>query len=53
MLDLRPPGDDAAKQYPDLVFYGELPGAEKEYDRTSAMETLKAIIASGFQIERT
>jgi len=47
-----PRRDDAAKQNPDLVPYGELPESEKDYDRNAAMETLKAIVALGYRIER-
>ncbi len=43
--------DDAAKRHPDLVPYADLPDSEKEYDRLTAMETLKAIIALGYRIE--
>ncbi|MEN8131732.1 MAG: RyR domain-containing protein [Pseudomonadota bacterium] len=44
--------DDTAKEHPDLVPYGQLSESEKEYDRRSAMETLKAIIALGYRIEQ-
>ncbi len=44
--------DDAAKLHPDLIPYSDLPDSEKDYDRQSAMETLKAIIALGYKIER-
>ena len=44
--------DDAKKKHPDLVPYSELPESEKEYDRNSAMETLKAITTLGYKIER-
>jgi hypothetical protein len=47
-----PKRDDAAKEHPDLVPYGDLPDSEKEYDRKAAMETLKAIVALGYRIER-
>jgi len=47
-----PERDDAAKQHPDLVPYSELPDSEKEYDRKTAMETLRAIITLGYRIER-
>lgn len=47
-----PERDDAAKQHPCLVDYDELPESEKEYDRHTAVETLKLILASGFRIER-
>ena len=44
--------DDVAREHPDLVPYGELSESEKEYDRRSATETLKAILALGYGIER-
>jgi ryanodine receptor 2 len=47
-----PTRDDLAKKHPDLVPYAELPDTEKQYDRATAMETLKAIIALGYRIER-
>jgi len=47
-----PARDDAAKKHPDLVPYSELPDSEKAYDRNSVMETLKAIIALGYRIEK-
>jgi len=45
--------DDAAKKHPDLVPYENLPESEKEYDRSAAMETLQAIVALGYRIEKT
>ena len=45
--------DDARKTHPDLVPYAELSEPEKEYDRTSVLETLKAILALGYEISRT
>ena len=45
--------DDAAKRHPDLVSYADLPESEKEYDRTTAMETLKAILALGYTLQRS
>ena len=45
-----PTRDDAKKQHPCLVPYGELPESEKEYDRKTAAETLKAILKLGFKI---
>ena len=47
---LGPSRDDALKTHPDLVSYAELPEAEKEYDRTSVRETVKGILALGFEI---
>lgn len=46
------PRDDAAKTNPCLVAYEELPESEKAYDRTLALETLKAITALGYRIEK-
>jgi hypothetical protein len=43
--------DDANKQHPCLVPYCDLPESEKEYDRKTAMETLKTIIAMGYRVE--
>jgi hypothetical protein len=45
-----PARDDAAKTHPDLVPYAELSEGEKEYDRTTVRETVKGIIALGFEI---
>ena len=42
--------DDAAKTHPDLVPYSDLTDAEKEYDRWTAMETLKVVAAMGYVI---
>jgi hypothetical protein len=44
--------NDEARQHPCLVPYDELPDSEKQYDRDTAMETLRAIIALGYRIER-
>ncbi len=43
--------DTAAKITPCLVSYDELPDSEKEYDRNTALETLKLIIKLGYTIE--
>lgn len=47
-----PNRDDAAKKHPGLVPYADLSESEKDYDRTTAMETVKAIIALGYEIRR-
>lgn len=38
--------------HPDLVPYSELSEATKDYDRKSAMGTLRAIYALGYRIEK-
>lgn len=47
-----PNRDDAAKKHPCLVPYAELPESEKEYDRQTALGTLKAVLALGYTITR-
>jgi hypothetical protein len=47
-----PARDDKAKTHPDLIPYADLPESEKEFDRKTAMGTLKAIIALGYSIHR-
>lgn len=44
--------DDAAKTHPCLVPYSQLPDSEKEYDRVTAMSTLKLIVKLGYKIEK-
>ena len=44
--------DDKEKTTPCLVPYDELTDSEKEYDRNTAMETLKLIVALGYKIEK-
>ncbi len=44
--------DDQKKTTPCLVPYDELTEEEKEYDRKTALETLKLIIALGYTIEK-
>ena len=40
------------KTTPLLVAYEELPETEKEYDRKTALETLKLIVKLGYKVER-
>ena len=47
-----PSRDDAQRRHPCLVPYEKLPESEKQYDRNAAMETLKAILALGYRIDR-
>lgn len=42
--------DDVLKTTPCLVPYSELPESEKEYDRNTALETIKLIVAMGYRI---
>lgn len=42
--------DDTKRETPCLVEYRELAESEKEYDRNTAMETLKLIIKMGYSI---
>ena len=44
--------NDALKHHPCLVAYEELPESEKEYDRNTALETLKLICKLGFKIKK-
>ncbi|MEK7862333.1 MAG: RyR domain-containing protein, partial [Chloroflexota bacterium] len=43
-----PTRDDEARTHPDLVSYADLPESEKEYDRATATETIKALLEMGF-----
>lgn len=45
-----PVRNDALKQHPCLVDYDDLSDSEKEYDRYTSMETLKAILKLGFTL---
>jgi len=44
--------NDEQKTHPCLVPYEDLPESEKEYDRNTAMETLKVIVRLGFRVEK-
>ena len=45
-----PQRDDAKKLHPCLIPYDQLPDSEKEYDRQTALGTLKAVLALGYTI---
>ena len=47
-----PERNDELKHHPCLIPYGELPEVEKNYDRDTAVETLKLILKLGFRIEK-
>lgn len=44
--------NDAKKETPCLVPYRELPENEKEYDRNTALETVKLILSLGYEINK-
>ena len=44
--------NDERKEHSCLVAYEDLSESEKEYDRNTAMETLKVIELLGFRIEK-
>jgi ryanodine receptor 2 len=46
------PRNDEKKTNPCLVPYSDLPEGEKIYDRNTALETIKAILALGYRIEK-
>ncbi|SKA77172.1 RyR domain-containing protein [Thiothrix eikelboomii] len=45
--------DDKNKRHPCLIPYEDLSETEKAYDRNTAREVLKVIMALGFKIEKT
>ena len=47
-----PERNDTLKHHPCMVAYEELPEQEREYDRDTAVETLKLITKLGFKIVR-
>ena len=40
------------RQNPTLIPYDELPEEEKEFDRRTSSETLKVVLALGYQISK-
>jgi hypothetical protein len=44
--------DDSRKEHPCLVPYEQLPESEKQYDRNTALEALKMILALGYRITK-
>ena len=49
---LGPERSDEKKTHPCLIPYDELPEVEKDYDRQTATQTLKLILALGYTIEK-
>lgn len=45
--------DDKLKHHPCLVPYDQLPESEKEYDRKTAIQTLRFILKSGYSIKKS
>ena len=46
-----PDRNDASKEHPGLISFEELPESEKEYDRQTALETIKTLLALGYTIQ--
>ena len=44
--------NDHKKEHPCLLPYEELPENEKNYDRSTAIQTLKVIVAMGYKITK-
>lgn len=44
--------NDELKITPCMTFYENLPEEEKEYDRNTAMETIKLLLKLGYRIEK-
>jgi len=49
---LGPERDDDAKITPCLVPYSQLPEFEKDYDRNTAMQTIKLILSLGYRLSK-
>lgn len=45
-----PERNDATKQHPSLIPYQQLSESEKAYDRNTAAETIKVLLALGYRI---
>lgn len=47
-----PERNDKKKEHPNLVPYDQLSEEDKDYDRKTAMETLKTILSLGYTIQK-
>ncbi|MFA9475463.1 MAG: RyR domain-containing protein [Filomicrobium sp.] len=47
-----PRRDDEAKKHPNLVPYEALTEADKDLDRGTALETIKAVLVFGYEIKK-
>ena len=45
-----PARNDQRKEHPSLIPYEQLPEKEKVYDRNTAMETVRAVLALGYRV---
>lgn len=45
-----PTRNDETKEHPSLVPYEQLSESEKQYDRNTALETLRLILALGYRV---
>ena len=45
-----PKRDDSRKEHPCLIPYEQLSEIEKQYDRNTALETLKLLMALGYKV---
>lgn len=45
-----PERDDKLKKHPDLIPYSDLPDSEKQYDRETAMNTIKLVMKLGYDL---
>ncbi len=46
-----PSRNDSSKEHPNLVAYDQLPEHEREYDRKTALETIRMLLSLGYRIE--
>lgn len=48
-----PKRDDERREHPCLVAYDELPEEEKAFDRRTALETIRLLLALGYRIVKS
>jgi len=46
-----PARDDVRKEHPGLIPFEQLPESEREFDRQTALETIKTLLALGYSIQ--